>query len=54
MEEFFTNAAVENIYLSYHDAIRIVTEKSSWLLYNSIISYIIKQERKIHLAMYSG
>ena len=27
MEEYFTNAAIENFYFSDHDAVRIVTEK---------------------------
>ena len=29
MEEFFTNATVENIYFSDHDAIRILIEKNA-------------------------
>ena len=29
MEEFFTNVTAENIYFSDHDAVSIVTEKSS-------------------------
>ena len=29
MEEFFTNATVENIYFSDHDAVRILIEKNA-------------------------
>ena len=29
MEEFFTNATVENIYFSDHDAVRIVIKEMS-------------------------
>ena len=29
IEEFFTNVAVENIYFSDHDSVRIVTETNS-------------------------
>ena len=33
MEEFFTNATVENIYFSEHDAVRILIEKNAVSFY---------------------
>ena len=48
MEGFFISVAVENIYFSDHDAVRILTETFYSFLYLSIKLALIRYERIIH------
>ena len=48
IEELFTNATVENIYFSDHDAVRYIIQKNADFLYYSIVSSMIRQERRIY------
>ena len=49
IEELFTNATVENIYFSDHDAVRYIIQKNAVdFLYCSIVSSMIRQERRMY------